>query len=618
MRTREPLAIVGFDVRKFHRPDPSMLPEARRDAFERRLRCLDAIAGGVPVERAARLYRIAVRTAKDDAELAMEEAPDGGLFGYRACLPHRRRPGRIGKSKRRTTRDSGPHAMTRIITSDIQLERLVEGYTGDLPTGKRKNRRFDALHKSFLQRVRALNGDEGYPFGVADKGRRQLLRYMRRLRRKRLDAGAPVEDRPDANVRSLRDLLELRPLERMEFDAHPVDVELRIEVEKPDGSLALLTIRRLTLLTIICSVTRYLLAHLLVLGEYNRLHVLRLFRRALRPWQPRGLIVPNLAYPAGARLGLPVDARGGMPRPIIVAGDNAMAHHATIARHGLHRYQRGLMNFGQAHSPESRGLQEAFFYLVERGALRGLPGGFEPSANGRHAVSGMRPEDYPLHWQALQDTMEVVCAGYNASPHNGLHQRTPARALDEHLATGWVREVSAPERDARGLTTIRIHPRIRGGRESGRYPFIEYQGAVYRSDKLRQARSRVGERVTAEVDVDDLREMVILDDCGLPWSRLQALPPWHRTPHDLHLRQQINRTRSRKLLTLVGAEDAVAAYAEFCRSVALSRRRTADAYARVSEQMASSPEPLSLSYSHVTQVDDAPRSGRTSFALGRD
>ncbi|MCD9127677.1 hypothetical protein [Luteimonas fraxinea] len=511
--------------------------------------------------------------------------------------------------------------MTRVIQSDPQLKGMIEAYTGSLPTGKAKNRRFDALHKAFVKSVGELHGANAYPLGTADKGRRQLLRYLRRLRRKWLDAGAPVEDRPQANANSLRDFLELRPLERVEFDAHAVDVELRIEVEKPDGTTALLSIRRLTLLTIICTVTRYLLAHLLVLGEYNRLHVLRVFRKALLPWRPRELLVPGLSYPKGARLGLPVDSRGGIARPIIIAGDNAMSHHATIARQGLHRHHRGLLNFGRAKSPEARGLQEAFFYLIERGALRGLPGGFEPGSDGkRRPANALRAEDYPLQWQALQDTMEVVCAGYNVTPHNGLHQRMPLQAVDAHLATGWLREVSESERDARGLTTIRIHPTIRGGSGSGRYPYIEYQGAIYRSEKLRQARSRVGEKVNAEVDVDDLTSIVLLDDHGMPWSRLQALPPWHRTPHDLHLRQQINRMRNRALFSVVGADDAVAAYADCCRAAALNQHRTVDAYARVSQEVLPSTRAVITPESSPSEEQEVevPRTGRTSFATRRE
>lgn len=620
MRTPEPLAIVGFDVRKFDRPDPLVLPESRRDALDRRMRCLDAVAGGVPIERAAKLYRISPRTAKDDAQHAMEEGPDGRLMGYRACLPHRRRPGKARPTSPHRVRKTGPHAMTRVIKGDPQIERMLEDYKGDLPNGKRKNRKFDALHGAMLTRIEATLGADAYPFGTPDKGRRQLLRYMRRLRRRRLDAGAPVETRPEANANSLRDLLELRPLERVEFDAHGMDVEAKIEVEKPEGGIALVEIRRLTLLTIICTITRYLLAHLLVLGEYNRLHVLRLFRRALSPWAPREYIVPDLPHVDGARLGLAPDARGGMPRAVIVACDNAMSHHATIARDALHRYQRGLMNYGRSRCPEARGLQEVFFNLVERGAIRGLPGGFEPDADGtRHPTNTLRAEDYPLQWEAMQDTMEVVCAGYNVTPHNGLSGRTPAQVLDEYLASGWVRETSDPARDARALTTIRINPTIRGGRESGRYPFIEYMGATYRSDKLRGARSRVGEKVDADVDVDDLTSMVVLDESGLPWSKLHALPPWDRTPHDLHLRQQINRARSRKLFSIAGADDAVAAYAAYCKSVALSRRKGGDTYARLQYEVLRAPStPLSVPYPEVAQIVDIPRSGRTSFAAGRD
>ena len=622
MRTHEPLTIVGFDVRRFDRPDPTLIPEKKRDAFERRMRCLAAVAAGVPVERAAKLHRVSPKTARQDAALAMEQAPNGELMGYRSCIPNRRRLHGTAKPKRANGGKPGPHAMTRTIMSDPQLERMIEGYTGGLPNGRYKHRRFDSLHRAVIARIVALHGPDAYPLGTPDRGRRQLLRYIRRIHEKRLDAGAPIEDRPEANANSLRDILDLRPLERVEFDAHAIDVVQKIAVETPDGKTALLPIRRLTLLTIICSVTRYLLAHLLVLGEYNRLHVMRLFRKSLTPWSPRELFVPGLAYPEGARLGLPMDSRGGMPRPIVVAGDNAMAHHSTLARKGLHHHHRGLINFGRARSPEARGLQEVFFSLIERGALRGLPGGFEPDGDRRrHPTNFLRADNYPLQWQAMQDMMDVVCAGYNVTPHNGLHQRTPAEALDAFLSTGWAREVSDPSKDARGLTTIRIQPTIRGGRESGRYPFVEFHGAVYRSDKLRQAHHRVGEQVNADVDVDDLRSMVIVDECGLPWSRLLAVPPWHRTPHDLHLRQQVNRARARHLFSIAGADDAVTAYRDYCRTAALSRSQSADTYARVTQEAAPATVPAPArpaSTPAPTEVAAVPRHGRTSFANVKD
>ena len=196
--------------------------------------------------------------------------------------------------------------------------------------------------------------------------------------------------------------------------------------------------------------------------------------------------------------------------------------------------------------------------------------------------------------------------------------QTPTTMLDAHLASGWFWETSEFEADARALTTISKSMHIRGGRDSGRYPFVEYQGAYYRSDKLIGARQRVGTRMLAEIDIEDLRHMVLLDDTGAPWSRLTALPPWSRTPHDLHLRQQINRARDRGLLSIAGVDDAVHAYADFTRDLALAGAAPPDAYARVQQQLLTQASPRDTSSHPPVRFDPQPRFGRTTFSTRKD
>jgi hypothetical protein len=232
--------------------------------------------------------------------------------------------------------------------------------------------------------------------------------------------------------------------------------------------------------------------------------------------------------------------------------------------------------------------------------------------------------------------MDVVGANYNVTAHNGhgVYGRRPLDVVDEYLASRWVWRSSDPARDARGVTTTAISRTIRGA--SGRCPYIEYEGAQYRSRKLVAARHMVNRSVTAQVNVEDLREIVLLDADGAPWSKLEAQPPWHRTPHDLHLRQQINRTRNRGLFEVVGVDDAVEAYAAFAREAALAGTGAVSSYARAERQLelsAASPaaqgECATAPPTHVRPAgiapaaavmaqpgafNPAPRHGRASFA----
>lgn len=613
----EPLAIVGMDVRKFVRPDATHLNTVKRRKYEARCRALQAVATGSAVRVAAEQNGVDARTVKRDAQTAVSLAPDGSLTGFRACLPYRRR--RRGDNEVSCYSSRGrAHAMTRLVMSNERIAAHIEAYRGPLPTGVRKNRQFDKHAKAFRLLVAEIHGEDSYPLQRPDKGRRALLDYHKRLRKRRVDAGAVETPETPPAIKRISEVIDVAPLERLEFDAHREDVDWVTTFTNPAGDLVHRRIRRITLVAVICAVSRYLLAHLLVVGEPNRIDILRLFRRVMMPWRPRQLIVPNLRYFEGARLGLPADARGAMPRGIEIAGDNALAHLTEQVVEPLLRHHRGVLHFGRSRMPEGRPIIEAFFKRLEDGALRKFPGGFQPGRPGdkKTPTSYLRADEHPFHWEGMCDVMDVLCANYNVTPHNGLREQRPVEVLDRHLSSNWAYYVTDPSADARALTTIRLNPRIRGGGSDGRYPFVEYQGGTYRSPKLIEGSARIGTRMVAEVDIEDMRDMILLDDEGAPWSRLRAAPPWGRSPHDLHLRQQINRARNRGLLEIAGSDDAVACWIEFTRSQAEEGATPPDAYLRAQalHPQCTDRMPALTTPSFVVQ----PRFGRTSFAHRKD
>lgn len=615
-----PLAEDTFDIRKWEMPDPETLPEKRRDEFVRRRDAQIAVLQGTTLRHATRLFNVNRQTLADIGIKFYLPAPDGKPWGFRACIPYAARKETFVEEGVLPPSKKGPQAFAKVIAATPQARVLIEAYRAALPNGKRRNTKFDGLHAKVIAAIRRAHGDAVYPFDTPDKGRRALLKFIQRLRERRVAALAPALEAAEPEVTKLRQLFQLKPLDRIEYDGHTIDVDWRIEVPTPDGNTILRSIQQVTLLAAICAVSRYLLGYVLTFGAYNQLDVLGLFHDILLPWKPRSLIVPNMAYAPGAVLGLPGACDGRFLRGSLLAKDNAFAQHADLVRHNLLRHHRGVLNFGPAYVPEIRPLIEAFFKRVEMGALRSLPGAFQPASGEipKTATTPMSTEDFPLHQEAFADLMDVIAAGHNVTAHSGIHEKLPVDVLRAHLASGgWMFETAEAETDARRLLTLRFHPTVRGSaRPNGKLPYVQWNHGIYRSPQLDTARSKVGEVQTADIYLRDVRDMVLLGRDGTVWSKLQVLPPWNQTPHSLTVRLRANASRKRSPIRITGADDAVVAYYDFVRDQVASGRGSAEVYARNALSQNSHPRPPNPR--NAPRRPLSPRSGNFTFEGKKD
>ncbi len=615
------LSSVSVDIRQYPNPTPEALPEKIREEYVRRRAALTDVLGGSSIRSAARQHHTNRQTLADDQRKFHLPGPDGKPLGFRACIPWRFRKDAQDRPPAQVPQRKAPGAFTRLVASTPGAEDAIDRFAAPLPTGKRKNTKFDALHGKILSLTAKEHGKDCYPFDTPDKGRRALLHYIKRAREIRQRAkAAAVEDTSPRIVR-LGQIFQLKPLDRIEYDGHTIDVDMRLAVPAPAGGHVLRVIKQVTLLAAMCAVSRYLLGYVLVFGAYNKIDVLRLFHSVLLPWRPRQLVVPDMEYPPGAVLGLPAACNGRGLRASLSAGDNAFAHHARAVTQNLLSHHRGVLHFGPAHVPEVRPMIEAFFRRIEQGALRSIAGGFHPgspSGDPRCPSTQLNADDHPLHWEAMQDLMDVLASGHNVTPHSGLHERLPVDALRDYLSSGaWAFEVADPVADARQLFTVRVHPVIRGNKNTGKVPYIEWQGAKYRSPKLDCSWSKVGVRRDADVYLDDLRNMVLLDADGTVWSKLAAMSPWDRTPHDLAIRQKVNSARHRGLIRIAGGEDAVEAYNRFVLRETVSGKRSPEQYGQLAYGPAGAAHKSKSPLQHPKQ-DIAPRAGRFSFAGSKD
>lgn len=611
-----------FDIRRYESPNPESLPESRRSDFIRRRDAQLAVLNGSSIRSAATKYKVDRKTLADIGRKFHTLGPDGKPLGFRACIPwafRKEAPDQYSDASAPTSK--APGSFGKIVRATPGAADLIDNYSAPLPTGKRKNGKFDSLHKKLIGAIGKEHGKDVYPFNTPDKGRRALLEYVKRQRSRRKAAKAPELEDAKPEIRRLSQIFQLKPLDRIEYDGHTIDVNWRMSVPTPEGGEVIREIKQVTLLAAICAASRYLLGYVLKFGAYSQLDVLQLFHDMLLPWRPRQLVVPGMAYAPGAVLGLRAALDGRALRGSLLAKDNAFAQHAEAAKSNLLLHHRGILNYGPSHVPEIRPIIEAFFRRIENGAFRGIAGSFHPAGGAsadRISTTSFHQEDYPLHWEAFRDLMDVIASGHNVTPHSGIQNRLPADMLRLHVASGaWSFETADAEMDAQKLLTLRIHPTVRGSKTAGgKLPYIEWNGAVYRSPVLDSARGKVGQRQVADVYLGDVRRMVLLSPDGTVWSKLLAMAPWNQTPHTLDERKKVIGARNRGLIRIAGVEDALAAYHDYVHRQALVGRESIEPYAQSAISHGRSKGPAVTPPRPRREI--MPRAGNFSFAGKKD
>jgi len=605
------------------RPDVRVVPDGYRTAFLARCNALQDVTNGVSLRHACRQHGVNRTTLTQVTTKAFERGPDGAAYGYRACLPYGLR--RQSAQSTEAPLSGRPHALNQLLTRFPAVGLMLETFKQPLPPG-----RLPPAFGHLLRKIRGFLKEQGmnhqWPLNAPDKGRRAFARYVRMCRRERL-AAADMSERTAARpaITSLSQIVTPGPYDRFEFDAHAKDVKGFLAVPNAKGEIVAVPLAKVWVLVVIDVGSQAVMARKLVYGKsYTALDVAQCFASLLQPWVPRVLSVPGLAYRPGAAMpqALP---RGCQTSPIL-AMDNAMAHKAKLPSESWVKNYDGIINEGPAHVPEIRGTVENFFKYFEDGAIRHLPGGYIPATSFGQpatATSEWRAIDHPIAIEALEDLFDVLITSYNASPLPSRQQRSPLDILRTHQSRPdrWVPPPRQRE-EFRELTTECRQLRITGGGRSSEPPHVHFAGVEYRHRALDKATEYLGQSMHFLIDLEDLRTIVMVDERLNELLVLRAAAPWHITQHDLTTRRRIRKLSRSGELEILGAHDAIAAYAAYTLKAAQAGRGSADPLARLLQlasggQLASSPSPPSPRPALSASID-IPHGGRVSFDNVKD
>lgn len=568
------------------RPDEGSLAERVRPRYRAACAALTAVlTGEMGLMQAAHEHSLCHKRLRSMVHRAPVLANDGLPYGYRVCVPwgtyHRGAPA-LGEAE--MPRAAGPHAMGQLLAAQPTVCAWVDAFGSPLPPG-RPPKTFDRLHTKIVAELKRLDLGDYYPLNQLDQGRRALLRFIRQRRIDTIVVGNL--DDSEAVPTKMADFCTT-PFSRSELDGHKIDIEAVLGMSMPNGGLVKRSITTLWLLVEIEVQSRAILGWVLRVGpSYNNLDVSSCIARSLRPWSRRDLTIPSLEYAPGA--GMPSGLLESMSswRVRSIAMDNAMAHAALDFEQGFCRAHGGMLIFGKAHEPRSRPIIEQFFSRLERGALREIPGGFEPATRlgkNKIRISNFAPGDCPIQLHLFEELLDVITANYNATPHPALGNLTPLQFLQMQKQRAFDFVPDSGEADANDMGSVLIPLKVHGDRSEGLMPHVNYMYVRYRSAELDGKWELVGKTLLARICRHDLRTFVLMRSATAPLCVMRAAAPWNRTAHDETTRALIMQwSKQRVGFSVVGAECAIAAYVAFLRSSVPISPKAVNEFARLQQ-----------------------------------
>lgn len=512
---------------------------------------------------------------------------DGRVFGWRGITPfknHVAYKGNISLNK------SKGHAGSLNQLFEIYPEiysKLVDRFFSK-NKGDERFKKVDILHKEFIKLCRK-NGikDDEYPLNTATLARASFYRLFKKISeinyKKFLETRQPEAANRSEFFTSPNDdnfIPYFRPYERIEIDGHRIDLQLNAVIKQVDGSFTTKEIERIWIIACIDKASRAILGyHLSYSREYSSADVLMAVKNSIDPWKPKEIVIPGLTYALGA--GFPSGLIEDLKWTVFdeIALDNAKAHLSKIVVGNLLNIVNCAFNDGPVGTPEIRGIVERFFGTLEERGIHRLPGTTGSSPDDKRRIKGDLPV---VEADELESLLEVLIANYNITPHSSLHNKSPIQYLESYIASNnpVFRHLPNHFRRDNSIASFSIEKTVRGNKNEGRRPYIQYENALYKNIVLSNSFSLIGQKITIVVDITDLRTVKAYLPNGEELGVLSAQGVWSLSKHDLKLRKSICKLVSDRTIIMSKLDDPVTIYLEYLAKKAESSKRARNMYVR--------------------------------------
>lgn len=605
------LSFQQVDVSNWEAPDEGPMADELRDHYLRRRGAITDYLDGKSDQYLKENWNLGRAQARRlIVERCLQTHPDGKLWGWRGALPNVR----VNPWTRQTPPTpsfdgrGGNNGVLQWLLASPEHAGLKEEFKKKIlekSKGLRGTRTPKLkLFEWFIAMLREAGRERRreWPFDSERLGYSTISKYITKVRnenpekRRELEGGADAERKARAGDGTNRP--DLRLFERVECDAHKLDIRMVVMVPSPHGGYEPRKIYRLWVIVLIEVTTRAVLGYYLSLRrEVAAEDVLRAVQNALSQWGRRKLQFSDRAYSEEAALPSARDSKylGACWDEFSV--DGALANVCNRVKDQLARVVGAKVlepgdpnSYSSRRSKDDRPFIESFFKTLGAGA-RGLHG-LSPSTKSSPAdLKGdgdpaKKAEAVLFQVEYLQELLDVTIANYNATPHSGLGYRSPLQQMDFLSSQRGARIRTADPAEVARLGAIRRQCTLLGGADTGRRPYFNFENARYSSEALVHRPDLLGRKLWLTIEnPDDARWATVTDDKGLFICNVRAAPPWHRTPHSLYVRQAIRALERRRLLHLSSNCDAVEELIKYSETTRDKKLPVHAAYATAREIM---------------------------------
>ena len=618
-------------IAEWPRLDEQALEEHVRETYRSRCAAMQAYAQGAPLASIEAAHGIDRSTLYRMVKRAQRAHADGSIWGYRALVPHvhvaayeRSRPPRALVYSKAGNAGAFTQLLQRHPALEAHLRReLSERHVQLRGVGEAARLyKFKPAWERFQQACRAqgiLASD--YPFNQKDKGVRTLARTLRAWLHERFDEAAHAAGarfKPSSALRKLPERGANEAFDTVEFDAHKMDLRLKVIDVDPLGIERTFETERVWLLAIIDVATRCILGYTLCLHrECSRYDVIATLRHALTPAE-----VPRITL-----AGLSLSGSGGFVSQAVPATryacwrqirlDNARAHLATTSLDVVCEALGCVADFGPAYEPDDRPFIERFFGTLTNTLSRRLPGGLpgKSETSSKRLRKAAKDLQLVVTAQELEELLDATVWNYHGTPHSALGGLTPLECLSQQIdgvGRSPIRLRRVPEglRNRLELLHDPVYCLVHANVGRGERPYISFMHVRYTSDQLARRSNLIGQQLRVYFDANDLRTLRAFTQDGHPLHDLLASGPWRHEPHSLRLRQEVFKAKRDKQLAFVAGESPIDTFVKLRRSKASKSRRAASDLARVQRERRDVPS-VPTSVEPSSQLASGPVKGKS-------
>ncbi|MEG4891929.1 hypothetical protein QUA94_35185 [Microcoleus sp. F8-D2] len=424
----------------------------------------------------------------------------------------------------------------------------------------------------FLREARNLFEvpEENWPFNREKQGRVTLSKFIDQVLEQHPRRALELEGGPEAVKKAKAgdgvDRPQFRLLERVESDAHKLDIRCVINVPNPAGGWEAHLVHRIWVVVAEEVPSRCVLGYSISLRkEVSKEDVLRMLRHALQRWEPRqSSLVKDHKYNPKSGFPSKLDPRfiGACWNSMSV--DGAMVNACKTVR-GILKTVVGAelitplaedKSYAQRRSMDDRPYIETFFRNFSKPMTRLAPGtGASPKERkGRDPEGAAVKSNFQLEY--LEDLLDILVANYNGTPHSKLGYRSPleqfaflASQEPDLLRTADPGEVSRLLSARKLCRVISSH--------SGARVHINFGNAEYSAEWLKSRRDLFSEYVEIYLEDDHDARFVTVSHRGQILGTLRAAPPWHQSPHTLYMRSAIKTLHKKRIIHLTSLDDPI-------------------------------------------------------------